>query len=118
MAQPVNRSKELNLNKPDTFNGDQEKFRKFLQDIKVYMDVNHEIYNTNLRKISFVLLFMNAGAAPHGRHSLSMKQMPDQLLLIQMTSWEHIQHLEKNWSKHFPCLIHLGMHLTNCGPSE
>jgi Domain of unknown function (DUF4939) len=63
MAQPANRSKELNLNKPNTFYGDWEKFRKFLQDIKVYMDVNHKVYNTNLRKIAFVLLLMNAGAA-------------------------------------------------------
>jgi hypothetical protein len=37
MAQPANGSKELNLNKPDTFDGDQEKFRKFLQDIEVYL---------------------------------------------------------------------------------
>jgi Domain of unknown function (DUF4939) len=63
MAQPANRSKELNLNKPDTFDGDQEKFRKFLQDVKVYMDVNHKVYNTDSRKIAFVLSFMTAGAA-------------------------------------------------------
>jgi hypothetical protein len=27
------------------------------------MDVNHETYNNDLRKIAFVLLFMTAGAA-------------------------------------------------------
>jgi hypothetical protein len=43
MAQPANGLKELNLNKPDTFNGDWEKFRKFLQDVEVYMDINHEV---------------------------------------------------------------------------
>jgi Domain of unknown function (DUF4939) len=62
MAQPANSSKELNLNKPDTFDGDQEKFRKFLQDVEVYMDINHEVYNMDLRKIAFVLSFMTAGA--------------------------------------------------------
>jgi Domain of unknown function (DUF4939) len=61
--QPTNSSKELNLNKPDTFDGDREKIRKFLQDIKVYMDVNHKVYNTDLRKIAFILSFINAGAA-------------------------------------------------------
>jgi hypothetical protein len=27
------------------------------------MDINHEVYNMDLRKIAFVLLFMTAGAA-------------------------------------------------------
>jgi hypothetical protein len=55
MAQPANSSKELNLNKPDIFDGDQEKFRKFLQDVEVYMDVYYKVYNTDLKKIAFVL---------------------------------------------------------------
>jgi hypothetical protein len=63
MAQPANSSKELNLNKPDTFDGNREGFKKFLQDVKVYMDVNHEAYNNNLRKIAFILSFMMTGAA-------------------------------------------------------
>jgi Ty3 transposon capsid-like protein len=64
MAQPIpNGSKELDLNKPDTFNGDREGFKKFLQDVEVYMDVNHETYNNNLRKITFVLSFMMTGSA-------------------------------------------------------
>jgi hypothetical protein len=63
MAQPANGFKELNLNKSNTFDGDQEKFRKFLQDVKVYMDINHKVYNTDLRKIAFVLSFITAGAA-------------------------------------------------------
>jgi hypothetical protein len=49
------------LNKPDTFNGNREGFEKFLQDIKVYMDVNHETYNNNLRKIAFILSLMTTG---------------------------------------------------------
>jgi hypothetical protein len=49
MAQPANRSKKLNLNKPETFDGDREKFRKFLQDVEVYMDINHKVYNMVIR---------------------------------------------------------------------
>jgi Domain of unknown function (DUF4939) len=63
MAQSANGPKELNLNKPDTFNGNIEKFKKFLQDVKVYMDINHETYNNDLRKIAFILSFMMTGAA-------------------------------------------------------
>jgi hypothetical protein len=63
MARPANGLKELNLNKPDTFDGNREGFRKFLQDVKVYMDINHETYNNDLRRIAFILSFMMTGAA-------------------------------------------------------
>jgi Domain of unknown function (DUF4939) len=63
MAQPVTGPKELNLNKPEVFDGNQDGFKEFLQNVEVYMDVNHETYNNDLRKIVFVLLFMTAGAA-------------------------------------------------------
>jgi hypothetical protein len=29
----------------------------------MYMDINHEVYNNDLRKIAFVLSFMTAGSA-------------------------------------------------------
>jgi hypothetical protein len=63
MAQPVNRTKELNLNKPEAFNGNQDGFKEFLQNVEVYMDINHKTYNNNLRKIVFVLSFMTTGSA-------------------------------------------------------
>jgi Ty3 transposon capsid-like protein len=66
MAQPVpptNGAKELNLNKPEVFDGNRNNFKDFLQNVEVYMDVNHEIYNNDLQKIAFVLSFMTTGAA-------------------------------------------------------
>jgi hypothetical protein len=63
MAQPVTGLKELNLNKPEVFDGNRDGFKEFLQNVKVYMDVNHETYNNDLRKIVFVLSFMTTGAA-------------------------------------------------------
>jgi hypothetical protein len=63
MAQPANRSKELNLNKPEPFNGNRDGFKQFLQNVEVYMDVNHKTYNNNLRKIAFVLSFMATRSA-------------------------------------------------------
>jgi hypothetical protein len=62
MAQPVNGTKELNLNKPEAFDSNQNGFKKFLQNVEVYMDVNHKMYNNNLRKIAFVLSFMATGS--------------------------------------------------------
>jgi hypothetical protein len=62
-AQSTNGTKELNLNKPEAFDGNRNNFKDFLQTVEVYMDVNHETYNNDLRKIAFVLSFMTAGAA-------------------------------------------------------
>jgi Domain of unknown function (DUF4939) len=63
MAQPANGPKELNLNKPKAFNSNRDGFKEFLQNVEVYMDVNHEMYNNDLRKIAFVLSFMPTGSA-------------------------------------------------------
>jgi Ty3 transposon capsid-like protein len=63
VTQPTNGSKELNLNKPEPFDGNRDNFKKFLQNVEVYMDVNHETYNNNLRKIAFILSFMATGSA-------------------------------------------------------
>jgi hypothetical protein len=63
MAQPVAGPKELSLNKPEVFDSNRDGFKKLLQNIEVYMDINHETYNNNLRKITFVLSFMTTGAA-------------------------------------------------------
>jgi Domain of unknown function (DUF4939) len=63
MAQATNGSKELNLNKPEPFDRNQDNFKKFLQKVEVYMDVNHETYNNDLRKIAFILSFMATGSA-------------------------------------------------------
>ena len=41
MATPAtNGTKEIALNKPDAYDGNRENFKKFLQDVKIYMDVN------------------------------------------------------------------------------
>jgi hypothetical protein len=37
--------------------------RSSYKNVKVYMDINHETYNNNLRKIAFVLSFMTTGSA-------------------------------------------------------
>jgi hypothetical protein len=63
MDQPTNGSKELNLNKPEPFDRNRDNFKNFLQNVKVYMDVNHETYNNDLRKIVFILSFMATGSA-------------------------------------------------------
>ena len=76
MAAPVtNGAKEIALNKPDSFNGDREKFKEFLQSVEVYMDMNHEVYQNNLIKIAFVLSFMNSGPAATWKYQFIDKKL-------------------------------------------
>ena len=80
MAAPTsNGAKEIALNKPNSFNGDRDKFKEFLQSVELYMDVNHEVYQNNLIKIAFVLLFMNSGPAATWKYQFideKLKQPP------------------------------------------
>ena len=64
MATPIsNGAKEIALNKPDLFNGDREKFKESLQSVEVYMDINNEVYQSNLIKIAFISSFINSRPA-------------------------------------------------------
>ena len=80
MAAPTsNRTKEIALNKPNSFNGDREKSKGFLQSVEVYMDVNHEVYQNDLIKIAFILSFMNSGWAATWKYQFideKLKQPP------------------------------------------
>ena len=63
------------MNKPDSFNGNQDKFKEMLQSVEVYMDVNHEVYRTNLIKITFMLSFMNSGLAATWKYQFIDEKM-------------------------------------------
>ena len=58
-----NDAKEIKLSPPKQFDGDRNKFRKFLQDAELYMTINQKIYKDDLTKIGFVLSFMKEGQA-------------------------------------------------------
>ena len=65
IEQPIvkNGTKGLKLNLPKIFNGDQNKFQKFLHKAKMYMGINNKDYDTDLKKIRFILFFMTEGPA-------------------------------------------------------
>jgi hypothetical protein len=96
MAQPVTGPKELNLNKPKVFDGNRDGFKEFLQNVEVYMDVNHETYNNNLRT--------------HGRHNSLITPTLNPLPPILTTDWGRILSLGKTSWRHSHCLIQLKMH--------
>ena len=58
-----NDTKEVKMNYPKIFTGDQNKLKRFLQDCELYLTINDKVYDTNLKKIGFVLALMNNGDA-------------------------------------------------------
>ncbi|KAI5115256.1 hypothetical protein M0805_005485 [Coniferiporia weirii] len=60
MATPA---KEINLAKPNEFDGTREYARRFLSSCETYLRVNKHIYDTDELKINFVLSFMQTWTA-------------------------------------------------------
>ena len=60
--------------------------KKFLQDISLYILVNDTIYNTDTKKITFALSFMNEGDAASWKEQLLKEAMaqPD----LNLGTWK------------------------------
>ncbi|KAI5116060.1 hypothetical protein M0805_001228 [Coniferiporia weirii] len=56
-------AKEINLAKPNEFDGTREYARRFLSSCETYLRVNKHIYDTDELKINFVLSFMQTRTA-------------------------------------------------------
>ena len=54
---------ELKLSPPKPFTGKREEPDDFIQDVYLYLIVNSNTYNTNKKKIGYMLSFMNNGDA-------------------------------------------------------
>ena len=61
IARPKKNSplREKNINKPTPFTGDRKKVETFIQECKMYLRINRNIYEDDKDKIAFVLSFMN-----------------------------------------------------------
>ena len=58
-----NKNRSVKLNLPKAFDGNQDKFRKFLQTAEIYLGINKKVYDDDLKKIGFILSFMTEGQA-------------------------------------------------------
>ena len=56
-------AKETRMNLPKEFTGDQNDVSSFLQDVDLHCIMNSHIYDTNNKKIIFILSFLTDGAA-------------------------------------------------------
>ena len=53
--------KEVKFNVPKPFSGKRGDLKKFLQTCRMYLQTNSDMYNTDERKVVFVLSFMTEG---------------------------------------------------------
>ena len=85
----TSRIREVKLNPPKLFTGKREDLKKFLQDISLYILVNDKIYNTNTKKITFALSFMNEGDAASWKEQLLEEAMaqPD----LNLGTWKQFK---------------------------
>jgi len=51
--------KEIGINKPTPFNGERKKVETFIQECRMYLQINKKIYTTDAAKVAFFLSFMN-----------------------------------------------------------
>ena len=56
-------TKEIRLNNPKPYNGDRNDLNKFIQSCNAYLDLNADIFNSDKKKILFVLSYMTEGTA-------------------------------------------------------
>jgi hypothetical protein len=59
----MNGAKELGLMKPKPFTGKRSKVESFLEDCDVYLELNSKVYDTDAKKVGFVLSLMDLDEA-------------------------------------------------------
>ena len=71
--------KEISINKPTPFTGDRKKIGTFIQETKVYLTINRDVYNTNEKRIAFMLSYMT------DKEALQWKELYLEILTDQTT---------------------------------
>ena len=70
-----NGTKELRINYPTEFDGNRDNLENFLQDCQLYLAINEEVYNTDTKKIIFVLSFLKKGTALTWKESWAQEKL-------------------------------------------
>ncbi|KAJ2920954.1 hypothetical protein H1R20_g16135, partial [Candolleomyces eurysporus] len=56
-------SKEIQINKTSEFDGNRSRFASWRNEWTLYLDINEDIYNTDTKKIGYVISYMTSGEA-------------------------------------------------------
>ena len=70
-------TKKTKLNPPKPFTGKQTDLQHFIQEMFVFLTINKEHYNTDDKKIMFIMLFMNNGDASIWKQEFISRLMKD-----------------------------------------
>jgi len=70
-----NGSKEIRINYPSEFDGNRENLESFLQDCHLYLAINNETYNNDMKKIVFMLSFMKKGTATSWKEAWTQEKL-------------------------------------------
>ena len=88
---PMPSFKEIKMNAPTPFTGDRMKLNDFLMEVEMYMKINEEIYNTDMKKIIFTLSYMKEGMAGPWKHSY----WSNTIATNNMGSWDYFKRVLK-----------------------
>src|SRR5271156_4745384 len=61
--------KEIRIGLPTPFNGTRENLVSFINECALYCDLNAAIYDTDLKKVIFMLFYMKGGTAQAWKES-------------------------------------------------
>jgi hypothetical protein len=70
--------KELGLDKPSPFNGDRKKVETFIQECRIYLQINRKIYATDETKVAFMLSLMKEKEALRWKQTYLKSLMNDE----------------------------------------
>ena len=79
MAEATPIAKKTELNPPKIFTGKRTDLQRFLQDTFIFFMINKEHYNTDDKKIAFVMLFMTDGDAALWKQEFISKVIRDSI---------------------------------------
>ena len=77
LGTPHMHNKEFGLEKPTPFTGDRKKVETFIQECRVYLQINRRIYNTDETKIAFFLSLMKEKEALRWKQTFLKSIMND-----------------------------------------
>ena len=87
MANPGRNPREVNLTKPDAYNGNPGKFVDFWAGVYVYLTINNDVYHDDKRKIGFVLNLLTAGNCRLWRANWIRKNFTDAFEVKDGVTW-------------------------------
>ena len=76
-------SKEIQVNLPKEFTGEQNDLMLFLQDIDLCLKLNSKIYNNDDKKIVFMLSFLTDGPAKIWKESFLTEKIKDRVYKLR-----------------------------------